>query len=970
VTFYGPFEGDGAITALGTEVRTVVAGGVWTLHNVITLNFPTAESAIVTTADPANDLLAVTVDRWGTDPFGEFEISSSYTAIEDLMHGDNRYFVPYVMYDYHDLDTTLAIQNSGEFTVSVWIYYKQEGNCEYQCSQHIEALAPGEAIRVGPGADADVGFPGCVTVGWLGSVYISAAQPLGIIVDQLSHPNPGLNRAVLSSFRGMPYKPIEFGEWGTYWYADLLYREISGWDASIQVQNLTQHSMPTFVTVDFMDQSGDEILFVGDWICRNGAETFYLPAIIDLGHNYPFGYVGAAEIASHQQVDYPGEHHDEGEPIFVVVDIKKRKMWDPLLNGGIGGWRYTVAGENQAGAYNAHPKEEKEWAWDWAMPFVAKEGNGVTTRFALRNNGNCNKFWGKIWIMDETGTAVGVIHLPWLHPKHLKIIDLAYQGWLPPGFVGAAYFEVLGIEQLCDTDNNGHVDNEPIYPSIVVLNYGWEAEIQRPQPLTAMGDLTRLYEAIPLRGGEKTCYGDIFGDVYAFDWSADTEFPQVDPEANEPIWGATVSTIIREEGPFDLDGRAYVGPDCAGAERLAGAYVELQVLEDGDWLVAGDTTTSSSGYFEFEDALELGTDQAAYRLKIFVEEGPNTVSYISPEFGDLDHVVANFHIDTVWGGGELDLNTGEWCDLQFTPPAIVDRPDQDITSASGGYELQRVEAGTWEVEADKCGYFPAYEFVDLECGADTKLDLLLVCQGILHGTVVDDATGTPLAGVQVDLTVNCMDVGRTFDLSATTGPDGVWWMLVPLCGDDTGPTQEDDGPWTLTKSKDGYSTIVRTGTEFADQFGFDSSDCVAMSSDGCDPAVLAACADPCLALIDEEVDNIDPERLVSKAYIQGRVYCDGTVSDNGVFDWGEEQPATLVRNYLDTDETLPGETFSQETWTDATGFYQFEVDVDPDGNGAVDDNNNDFTVAAQPIEMAAFDMGPDEHRVVNIDICP
>ena len=119
--------------------------------------------------------------------------------------------------------------------------------------------------------------------------------------------------------------------------------------------------------------------------------------------------------------------------------------------------------------------------------------------------------------------------------------------------MGAARFEVLGIEQLCDTDNNGHVDNEPIYPSIVVLNYGWEAEIERPQPLTALGDLTRVYEAIPFRYDEKTCYGDIHGDVYAFDWSADTEFPWPVPAANVPIWGATVSTIVREEGPFDLD---------------------------------------------------------------------------------------------------------------------------------------------------------------------------------------------------------------------------------------------------------------------------------------------------------------------------------------------------------------------------------------------------------------------------------
>jgi hypothetical protein len=92
------------------------------------------------------------------------------------------------------------------------------------------------------------------------------------------------------------------------------------------------------------------------------------------------------------------------------------------------------------------------------------------------------------------------------------------------------------------------------------------------------------------------------------------------------------------------------------------------------------------------------------------------------------------------------------------------------------------------------------------------------------------------------------------------------------------------------------------------------------------------------------------------------------VSDNGVFDWGEEQPDTLVRLYED-DEALPGDTFMDETWTDVNGFYQFAVDVDPDGNGVVDDANNDFSVAAQPTEMAAWDILADEHRVVNINIC-
>ena len=61
-TFYGPFEGDGEITALGTEVRTLVIDGVWTLHSVLkTQPWSTAESAIIST--DSTDMIAVTVDR-------------------------------------------------------------------------------------------------------------------------------------------------------------------------------------------------------------------------------------------------------------------------------------------------------------------------------------------------------------------------------------------------------------------------------------------------------------------------------------------------------------------------------------------------------------------------------------------------------------------------------------------------------------------------------------------------------------------------------------------------------------------------------------------------------------------------------------------------------------------------------------------------------------------------------------------
>jgi hypothetical protein len=86
----------------------------------------------------------------------------------------------------------------------------------------------------------------------------------------------------------------------------------------------------------------------------------------------------------------------------------------------------------------------------------------------------------------------------------MKVFDLAYQGWLPAGFVGAATFEVLGVEQLCDRDGDGHVDQEPVMPSTVVMNYGWAADLQTTTPFTATGDLCRIYESIPFSTGTFT----------------------------------------------------------------------------------------------------------------------------------------------------------------------------------------------------------------------------------------------------------------------------------------------------------------------------------------------------------------------------------------------------------------------------------------------------------------------------------
>ena len=56
-----------------------------------------------------------------------------------------------------------------------------------------------------------------------------------------------------------------------------------------------------------------------------------------------------------------------------------------------------------------------------------------------------------------------------------------------PGFVGAGVVEVTDVQQLCDTDGDGGVDQEPIMLSLVVVNKG-----------TGPGDVPRIYEGIPV----------------------------------------------------------------------------------------------------------------------------------------------------------------------------------------------------------------------------------------------------------------------------------------------------------------------------------------------------------------------------------------------------------------------------------------------------------------------------------------
>lgn len=690
--------------------------------------------------DAFGEEVAVTATRYGPNDSGTF-VSSTYTGISREMEGDDsapyEYYAPYVMKGYNGLDTELTIQNSGEACTSVWIDYMEQGGCAIVYKHHVEQLAPGEAIRLRVPCTVDQ-----IPCGWLGSAHISAEQPLGIIVDETSFDVPclGVDRGTLLTHRARPKEEFRDGEpiEDTKVYADLIFREWSGWDASIQVQNLSRTGQHTFVTVDFLDNSGDEILFLADWVCPTGSTTFYLPIVTDL---LP-GYVGAAEIESHDQVAFPGQV-TPAQPIFAVVDLKKPD--NPL----------TPEMDAQGGSYNAHPYSQKEWVSQIALPFMAKDAYGThpwTSMIAIRNNSNCNKIKPEIHFKDETGTVVCEIQSFWLRPKHVKLFDLDNIGCLYPGYIGAAKVYVDEFEQLCDVDQDGYVENEPLMPSVIVVERGILGLPYGGGGVTALadtwGDITSIYEGIPYATNIPLCYGEVFGEVsvrqehHGFDraeingalvsvWDFDPlflEYDTTDSTGGYQITDVPSGTHFVTVSKTDFFTRTTLATVECGEETLQDVELICQstlnvtVTDTASNPIPGATVTVTGTYEYNADTEESKTDisdltdnagqvtmkvAGATTVLTATATAPGHDPFTITELGYPDLTTYNDHcgdtesLDFVPPNGLCKWNTivgtvkigGQWAegyrldavDMSVNPPAVV---DSDTTTALGVFSLE------------------------------------------------------------------------------------------------------------------------------------------------------------------------------------------------------------------------------------------------------------------------------------------
>jgi len=378
--------------------------------------------------------LAVTVHRVGPDADG-VTVSGTYIGISEEIEETLPpfyYFAPLNKRAHYGFDTELHIQNSGQGCTSVWIEYQGQGVCQVEYADHIEQLAPGETY--------DTPVHERLGDGWLGSASIRASVPLGIVVDEWG--------------QGMLF---------THWislldevndslvsYAPLIYLS-QGWSARIQVQNLGQTGQPTFVTVKFLDDSGEPVLPLSDWICAGGSQAFYAPSF-DVA---PDQFVGAAVIESQSHILPPAGDEVPGLPIYAVVEL-----FNSITGEGI--------------SYNAMPQDQVEGIEAIALPFLAKDDGGWSSEVAIRNNSTQNTLHIALDIYDKDGLVTTVPLV--IEPKHVSYLKLDELEGVPGAFIGS------GVMRVTDVEGDG-----PAMPAAVVV-----------ESASGGGDLTKGYEGVPL----------------------------------------------------------------------------------------------------------------------------------------------------------------------------------------------------------------------------------------------------------------------------------------------------------------------------------------------------------------------------------------------------------------------------------------------------------------------------------------
>jgi hypothetical protein len=400
--------------------------------------------------------LAAEVVRKCVDPAtGNLPASSAYSGVTggmlgafDPEFGGFAFYVPLVYANRSGYNSTIYIHNAGLECTSVELWFKEQDDCLRATICEVFNLAPGETFQYDAGE--------CVGPEWQGSAWLRTTQPMAITVDQIG-------RDALMTYNGAPSQidytfqnrnDALFTVGSQINYGPLIYREFNGWQTGVQVQNLSS-VVNAKVKVYFIDNSGDIISTLVDWVCPRGSQTFFLPVI----NNLPGNFIGQIRVES-QDWFTPGDPSVTAPNIISVAQLIR--FGDPGMTSVLEAVAYNLMAEPQV--------------FDWqigsgygglysgvgliGIPSLLKDlrGTGVTSEIAIMNAVPKPGFTDfAIFIYDQNGLLDYVCEK--LNEKQVEYINLNDWGYINAGFKGSAVISATFWEHDVLGGSGGFVRN-------------------------------------------------------------------------------------------------------------------------------------------------------------------------------------------------------------------------------------------------------------------------------------------------------------------------------------------------------------------------------------------------------------------------------------------------------------------------------------------------------------------------------
>ncbi len=361
-------------------------------------------------------------------------VNSAYSGVTggmlgafDPESGGYAFYAPLVYANQSGFNSTIYIHNAGLECTSVELWFKEQDDCLRSTICDVFSLAPGETYQYDAGQ--------CVGPDWKGSAWIRTSEPMAITVDQIG-------RDALMTYNGTPSQidytfqdrdDALFSPGSQVNYGPLIYREFNGWQTGVQVQNLSS-VVNAKVKVYFIDNSGDIITTLVDWVCPRGSQSFYLPVINSL----PGNFVGQIRVES-QDWFSPG---DPAVPAPNIVSIAQlMRFGDPGMTSLLEAVAYNLFTESQVfdwqvgtGAGGLH-----SGVGLIGIPSLLKDlrNTGITTELAIMNAVPQPGFTDfAIYIYDQNGLLDYVCEK--LNEKQVEYINLNDWGYINSGFKGSA----------------------------------------------------------------------------------------------------------------------------------------------------------------------------------------------------------------------------------------------------------------------------------------------------------------------------------------------------------------------------------------------------------------------------------------------------------------------------------------------------------------------------------------------------